>query len=524
MNTNKDFPYFVAVVTIGVLFLHLFCAGMVLAEPATGPSSSGDLYDEVEEYIDRQLQSLNIPGAALAIVEGDEIVHLHGFGTDRPGGEAPSPGTPFIIGSLTKSFTSLAVMQLVEAGKVEVDTPVQLYLPWFKVADPQASAQITVRHLLNQTSGLSQVPGMRALADFDSSPDAGERRARALSAFVPSRPAGSAFEYSNMNCNLLGLIIEAVSGESYADYIENHIFAPLGMSHSYTSKAEALQDDLAMGHTLWFGIPKAVPDLPLATGSLPSGQLMSSAEDMSRYLIAHLNGGRYAGIEILSPTGMAELHRPAVHTGSMGADMGDYAMGWFVEDTGSGKRIWHHGIAPDFFSFMTILPEQKRGMVLLVNGNHMMVPFVLLDVCLAAADLLAGHPIEATSPSVVLWVVRGFLFIPILQLIGVLVTLRKLRRWRRDAVHRPKPFKKWGVHILLASVPHLVLVTSIVVLIAARMLKFMLLFMPDITWLLLVCSGISLSWIFLRTCLILSQSRAPLQEQAFTKQPRAVPL
>ena len=85
-------------------------------------------------------------------------MHQRGFGQARPGGEAPTPQTPFFIGSLTKSITALAVMQLVEAGKVELDAPVQRYLPWFRVADPQASAQMTVRHLLNQTSGLPLWP------------------------------------------------------------------------------------------------------------------------------------------------------------------------------------------------------------------------------------------------------------------------------------------------------------------------------------------------------------------------------
>ena len=96
---------------------------------------------------------------------------------------------------------------------------------------------------------------------------------------------------------------------SYADYIQNHIFDPLGMSHSYTSKAAAKLDGLAVGHQSWFGIPIAAPDLPVPGGSLPSGQLISSAEDMAHYLIAHLNGGRYKDVQILSPEGIAELHR-----------------------------------------------------------------------------------------------------------------------------------------------------------------------------------------------------------------------
>ena len=107
----------------------------------------------------KQLNALNIPGASLAIVEGDQIVHTQGFGVTHSGGETPVPQTPFFIGFATKSFTALAVMQLVEAGKVELDAP-QRYLPWFTLADSQASTQITVRHLLNQTSGLSQISGM----------------------------------------------------------------------------------------------------------------------------------------------------------------------------------------------------------------------------------------------------------------------------------------------------------------------------------------------------------------------------
>ena len=108
----------------------------------------GDAFEEIDAHIERQMERLNMPGVALAIVEGDKVVYLRGFGRARPGGEAPTPQTPFIIGSLTKSFTALAVMQLAEDGKVELDDPVQRYLPWFRVADPLASARITVRHLL----------------------------------------------------------------------------------------------------------------------------------------------------------------------------------------------------------------------------------------------------------------------------------------------------------------------------------------------------------------------------------------
>src|SRR5690349_17503934 len=92
-------------------------------------------YNAIDAYIEQQMRRLHIPGVSLAIVEGDQIVHLRGFGQARPSGKVLTPQTPFFIGSLTKSITALAVMQLVEAGKVELDAPVQRYLPWFHIAD-----------------------------------------------------------------------------------------------------------------------------------------------------------------------------------------------------------------------------------------------------------------------------------------------------------------------------------------------------------------------------------------------------
>jgi CubicO group peptidase (beta-lactamase class C family) len=182
------------------------------------PVSKSNSYNAIDAYVEEQRHHLNIPGVFLAIVEGDRIVHLRGFGRARPRGEVPTPQTLFFIGSLTKSFTALAVMQLIEAGKVELDAPIQRYLPWFHVADPEASAQMTVRHLLNHTSGLSMSLGEMALADFDDRPDATERQVRALSTLKLARPVGSKFDYNNTNYNVLGLIVEAASGEAYSNY------------------------------------------------------------------------------------------------------------------------------------------------------------------------------------------------------------------------------------------------------------------------------------------------------------------
>jgi hypothetical protein len=133
-------------------------------------------YTHLDTYLERQLAALNVPGAALAVVEGEEIVHVRAFGRAGPDGQTPTPQTPFFIGSLTKSVTAVAILQLAEAGKVELDAPVQRYLPWFRVADPQATAQMTVRCLLNQTRLLPAGPYSLAAAQLPAHPTAAYAR------------------------------------------------------------------------------------------------------------------------------------------------------------------------------------------------------------------------------------------------------------------------------------------------------------------------------------------------------------
>ena len=115
----------------------------------------------IDTSVRTEMKRLGIPGLALGIVHQDQIIHLQGFGVADSAGRCVTPATPFHMGSLTKSYTALAVMQLVEAGHIELDAPVQKYLPWFALADSDASAHITVRHLLNQSSGLSEKDGNR---------------------------------------------------------------------------------------------------------------------------------------------------------------------------------------------------------------------------------------------------------------------------------------------------------------------------------------------------------------------------
>ncbi len=468
-----------------------------------------NLYDAIDAYVKGQMRRLKIPGAALAIVEGGEIVHLRGYGRARPGGDAPTSQTPFFIGSLTKSITALAVMQLVEGGKVVLDAPVQRYLPWFHVADPQASAQMTVRHLLNQTSGLPMIAGNVALADMDDRPDATERQVRALATLKLGRPVGAKWEYSNLNYNVLGLVVEAASGESYTDYVRDHIFIPLEMSRTYTSKTAAKQNGLARGHRHWFSFPFPAPQLPVPWGSLPSGQLISCAEDMAHYLIAHLNGGRYGEAQILSAAGIDELHRGVAEFayGSLGA--GRYGMGWF-ETAVEGTTVYSHGgNVPDFSAFMVLVPEQNKGAVVLFNADPYGLPMITEEVGMGLTAVLAGQQPPPIRLEFVQWIMRLLPLVPLAQVAGVMATRRRLGQWRRDPASRPRGSLAWGRYLLLPLIPNLALAAILGYLRFSGLIHFLRLFMPDLAWIVRIGGAFAAVWVPLRSGLVLRAFRGP---------------
>lgn len=318
----------------------------------------------IDEYITTQMRAARIPGLALAIVKGDQIVYLKGYGRADPSGRPVTPQTSFLIGSVTKAFTALAVMQLVEAGKVALDAPVQHYIPWFRVADGQASTRITVRHLLTQTSGLPQ----RYETQLWTAQDDGalERVVRSLETAQLSRPPGESFGYSNANYETLGLIVQVVSGQSYEEYVKQHIFAPLDMHNSFVSQEEALRHGMATGHRWWFGIP--VPaTLPYNRASLPAGYIISSAEDMAHFLIAQMNGGRYRDSSVLSPDGIALTHtEPAPNT---------YAMGWESLRVNGRTLINHDGGVANFQCSVFFDPEARVGVFVAANVMSLLDAF-----------------------------------------------------------------------------------------------------------------------------------------------------
>src|SRR2546421_3059450 len=260
---------------------------------AAAPHASTPDLAKIDAYISAQMQTNHIPGVALGLVHNDQIMHVQGFGTADSTGRAVTPQTPFILASVSKSFTALAVMQLVEAGKIELDAPVQRYLPWFRVADPVASARITVHHLLYHTSG---IPSSGYACTTDQASITLEQYVRTLATLTLDRPVGSRPSYCSTNYDMLGLIVQTVSGQPYGTYVQQHVFAPLQMHDSFASEQEARRDGLAQGHRWIFGVP--TPFDFYAVSQVPAGGLISSVQDLTHYLVAQMNAGRFGSTSV----------------------------------------------------------------------------------------------------------------------------------------------------------------------------------------------------------------------------------
>jgi len=435
------------------------------------------------------MNALGIPGMALGIIQEGQIVHVQGFGVADSSGRAVTPQTPFYIGSLTKSFTALAVMQLVEAGKIELDAPVQTYLPWFELADKEASAKITVRNLLNQTSGISTKDGNRFWADQQGL----EEVVRGLDTIRLTQPVGSTFQYSNTNFIIAGLLVEKVSGQSYGDYVSQPIFEPLDMRHSYTSRAPALADGLSDGHSDMFG--RAFRNgRGMPPPYLPTGGLISSAEDMSHYLIAQLNDGRYGDALLLSAQGVAELHTPAIPFGE-----GYYAMGWASGTMDGVAFVNHNGDTGNFHTFIILMPEQSSGFVLLANasGFEQMKSGVVDRIALGIYNILNDKPAEPVSvPFIMHFLYWLILLVPVLQILGIVSVWRKREQ-----------MKIWGV--VLTVILNLAVASSLLGYAQSEMpLRSLLVVNPELGYVAIAVATLGIGWSAIYTAMYLRTRRS----------------
>lgn len=368
------------------------------AHPPAVPATVRSV-EELDAYLAQLTASGNPPAISITVVKDDTIVYNWAFGlADGPAQIAATPDTVYHWWSMTKIVTAIAVLQLNERGRLDLDAPVTDYLPWFDVQYASiANKAITVRHLLNHSSGLPDpMPAMIGWMHYgDELVDQTDLIRRRLPQFskLQSGP-GTKAAYTNLGYMVLGAVIERVSGQSYAAYVTDNILRPLGMHHTgflypeglqaqeargsqplvhlYTPLLSFLLDTKALihqrsGNILWLN--------RVYTDALPPSGLIGPAPDVARLLQAFLHGGELDGARILSPQSVAMMNAaPLGREATAGVAKGtgsEHGLGWlFVADS---SRMWlqHDGGGPGFATTMRLYPEDDLGIVIMANGTDL---------------------------------------------------------------------------------------------------------------------------------------------------------
>ncbi len=309
-------------------------------------------YESISEELEMEVERNHIPGMSVLVVSPNEVLFSKTYGN------CESIDTSFIIGSMSKSFTALAIMKLVEQNDIDLNEPISTYIDsslYFK--DAADGEKITVKQLLNQNSGIGTY---QKLGNLKITKNYGK------------------FEYANANYNLLGKIVESVSGESYSDYVTKNIFEPLGMKHTSAYLGKENKGGLIEGYRNYFGIPIAgEPDYPSDDSwiQIPAGFITSSASDMGKYLQMYLNDG----LDIISEESIQKMFYDYIQQDDIERDY--YAMGWVYTKYYSKPILTHSRLVENYTSKMFIIPEDNIGIVVLVNMNdYLATNNLLVDI------------------------------------------------------------------------------------------------------------------------------------------------
>ena len=313
------------------------------ASPEGLEPTGDELAARMDAYLAANFPRAGAPGLAVAVVDAGGVRYLRTFG------DCPDADAPFVVGSLSKSFTAVAVMQLVEQGAVDLDAPASRYAPGYDVP-----GEVTVRSLLNQTSGFGAYDSLAEAADGELGETFG------------------AFSYANANYDLLGRVVEGASGEDYARYLDEHVLEPLGMASTTADPARAGALGMVPGHRDWFGLPVADGFRHAqgdgAWGGPASGYVASSVRDMASYLRMYLNGGMGGdGARVLSADSVRRMFLDRVPDPE-----GDtyYGMGWTSFSWDDGELVLSHdGQVENYTASMCLLPERGIGIVALSDAN-----------------------------------------------------------------------------------------------------------------------------------------------------------
>ena len=425
--------------------------------------------DKIDHYVQARLAKSSVPGMAIALVHNDTVLLSKGYGVT--GANTPvTVNTPFAIASLSKAFTAMAIMQLVDAGRISLDSPVVQYVPAFATQDNRGQS-ITIRQVLHQTSGLADT-GFPELAFYQQPASLDAATAQFKSARLVSEP-GTQFHYHNPNYRLLAKIVESVSHEPFADYLQTHIFKPLHMSYTRDVSATELfytgSDRIDKGHIFVLGKPIAIrePDwfVEGAAG------MVSTVDDMAHWLNLHLAHGRIDTTQLLSQSSMTRMHTPSHKT------LMHYGMGWMVRPDSS---LYHSGILWTYSAEQLLLTKDGYGVVMLFNSG--LNPYIDYPSFLqGVAEILAGQ--EPQLPTFSDWVLPIGIGLIMVLFNGLAIRrLLRLDYWRQRYQQRAV-WRSW-LFLLARLLPliTLLLIPSLLTAVSGRVLnwKRICLMMPDV--------------------------------------------
>ena len=318
-------------------------------------------------WIESQMADSGLPGLSIGIVHDQQRVWAAGFG--RAGFEPARPATPdtlYRIASITKLFTSTAILQLRDAGKLRLDDPLVEHLPWFRIGRAHAEAPaVTIRHLLTHTAGLPREAGFPYWTDgdFPTAPQIRDKLAEQQAAL----PTETEWKYSNLGLTLAGEIVATVSGRAYPEYVAEHILEPLGMRRTWVTTPPADHPDLATGYARRLPTGgRSVAPFTDCDGITPAANMTTSVSDLTRFAMLQFRDGPAGGAQILRGSTLREMQR--VHWLEPDWEAG-WGLGFRVMRTRGKTYVGHGGALRGYRTIIHLCPADRIGVVVLTNAD-----------------------------------------------------------------------------------------------------------------------------------------------------------
>jgi CubicO group peptidase (beta-lactamase class C family) len=381
-----------------------------LTSSATGAASadSGASPADIEAVVRATMESFGIPGCAVATFDADGVRYSGAFGIADASGRPVTERTPFVIGSLSKAVTAYAALALVDEGRLDLDGPANRHLSWL---DPK----LTIADLIGQTSGYSGRDGV----DFDrrSASSSLAELVRRYESLEPRDPVGSSFEYSNLNYNLLGAIIERVAGRRFATHVREAVFDELGMTCSFADLDRARAAGLSNGYRLLFRRPVPAGGLPFFDSFLPSMTMASCGADLAVFFGAILAREDAARNEWLVDPGSQAI---------LDGYQGSYGYGFLITRFAGERTYFFQGGYRSFRSYAFLFPDKGIGVLGLMNVNTMFSDAGLRELVPNVARLELGLPVTKPGPDHTYGaLLTALVFAAVLQLGRIVQRLRR---------------------------------------------------------------------------------------------------